>query len=58
MEVILFTVNIIATIAFAISGVLVAARHKLDWIGFVFITCITGIGGRNLASCYIRFASF
>ena len=41
----LFIVNIAAIIAFAISGALVAARHRLDWVGFVFMACITGIGG-------------
>jgi uncharacterized membrane protein YeiH len=40
--------NIAATIAFAISGALVAARHRFDWVGFVFMACITGIGGGTL----------
>jgi uncharacterized membrane protein YeiH len=44
----LFITNIAATIAFAISGALVAARHRLDWVGFVFMACITGIGGGTL----------
>jgi uncharacterized membrane protein YeiH len=44
----LFIINIAATIAFAISGALVAARHRLDWVGFVFMACITGIGGGTL----------
>lgn len=44
----LFIVNIAAIIAFAISGALVAARHRLDWVGFVFMACITGIGGGTL----------
>jgi len=44
----LFFTNIAATIAFAISGALVAARHRLDWVGFVFMACITGIGGGTL----------
>lgn len=44
----LFITNIAATIAFAISGALVAARHRLDWVGFIFMACITGIGGGTL----------
>jgi uncharacterized membrane protein YeiH len=45
---ILFITNVAATIAFAISGALVAARHRLDWVGFIFMACITGIGGGTL----------
>ena len=44
----LFIVNISAIMAFAISGAIVAARHRLDWVGFVFMACITGIGGGTL----------
>jgi len=47
LTLLLFT-NIAATIAFAISGALVAARHRLDIVGFVFMACITGIGGGTL----------
>lgn len=48
MLTLLFITNIAATISFAISGALVAARHRLDWVGFVFMACITGIGGGTL----------
>lgn len=48
MLTLLFVTNVAATIAFAISGALVAARHRLDWVGFVFMACITGIGGGTL----------
>jgi len=44
----LLLTNIAATIAFAISGALVAARHRLDFVGFIFMACITGIGGGTL----------
>lgn len=33
------------TVAFALSGALLAARHRLDVIGFLFFACITGVGG-------------
>ncbi|MCV6606321.1 MAG: trimeric intracellular cation channel family protein [Porticoccaceae bacterium] len=36
------------TAAFATSGALLAARNRLDIIGFVFIANITGIGGGTL----------
>ncbi len=48
MLILLLLTNIAATIAFAISGALVAARHRLDIVGFVFMACITGIGGGTL----------
>lgn len=48
MLTLLFVINILATVAFAISGALVAARHRLDWVGFVFMGSITGIGGGTL----------
>lgn len=31
--------------AFAVSGALLAARHRLDLIGFLFMANITGVGG-------------
>ncbi|MDM3872529.1 trimeric intracellular cation channel family protein [Porticoccus sp. W117] len=36
------------TAAFATSGALLAARNRLDIIGFIFIANITGIGGGTL----------
>jgi len=33
---------------FAISGALVAARKGMDWMGFVLIATVTGIGGGTL----------
>jgi uncharacterized membrane protein YeiH len=32
-------------VVFAISGALVAARYHMDFLGFILIGCITGIGG-------------
>ena len=45
-----FTVSILAImyfgdVVFAISGALLAARYKMDIIGFIMIGTITGIGG-------------
>ena len=44
------TVSILAImyfgdVVFAISGALLAARYKMDIIGFIMIGTITGIGG-------------
>jgi len=44
------TVSILAImyfgdVVFAISGALMAARYKMDIIGFIMIGTITGIGG-------------
>jgi len=33
------------TAAFAVSGALLAARQRLDLIGFIFVANITGVGG-------------
>jgi len=33
---------------FAVSGALVAARKGMDWMGFVLIATVTGIGGGTL----------
>jgi uncharacterized membrane protein YeiH len=32
-------------VAFAVSGALLAARHRLDIIGFLFMANLTGVGG-------------
>ena len=40
--------NYAGTAAFATSGALLAARYKLDIVGFIFIANITGIGGGTL----------
>jgi uncharacterized membrane protein YeiH len=44
----LLIINIAGTAAFAMSGALLAARKKMDWVGFVFIGNVTGIGGGTL----------
>ena len=44
-EIILLILEIIGTVAFAISGVFVAIKAKLDVFGVVFIGCVTAVGG-------------
>jgi uncharacterized membrane protein YeiH len=48
MLTLLFILNIAGTAAFAVSGALLAAKKKMDWVGFVFIGNVTGIGGGTL----------
>ncbi len=45
---ILQVLAIAGTAAFSVSGALQAARHRMDIVGFIFIGCITGIGGGTL----------
>ena len=45
MNTLLEFLNIAGTAAFAASGALLAAKHRLDIIGFIFIAAITGVGG-------------
>ena len=44
-EIILFILEIIGTIAFAISGAFVAIKAKFDIFGVLVIGCITAVGG-------------
>ena len=37
--------DLIAVFVFALTGALVASRAQLDVVGFVFITCLTAVGG-------------
>jgi uncharacterized membrane protein YeiH len=37
-----------ATVVFALTGALVASRSQLDVVGFVFIACLTAVGGGTL----------
>ncbi len=48
-----FTIDILGTIAFAISGVLVAMEKKLDLFGVFIIAFVTAIGGGTLRDLLI-----
>jgi len=41
-------ISFISTIAFGASGALVAAKHRMDVVGMMFLACITGVGGGTL----------
>ena len=44
-EIILLVLEIIGTIAFAVSGAFVAIKAKMDVFGVLFIGCVTAVGG-------------
>ncbi|MEX0291153.1 MAG: trimeric intracellular cation channel family protein [Flavobacteriaceae bacterium] len=48
-----FTIDILGTIAFAISGVLVAMEKKLDVFGVFIIAFVTAVGGGTLRDLLI-----
>ncbi len=40
--------DLLAVFVFALTGALVASRARLDLIGFLFLACLTGVGGGTL----------
>jgi uncharacterized membrane protein YeiH len=48
-----FAIDILGTIAFAISGVLVAMEKKLDLFGILIIAFVTAVGGGTLRDMLI-----
>ena len=44
-QIILLILEIIGTVAFAVSGAFVAIKGKLDIFGVIFVGCITAVGG-------------
>jgi uncharacterized membrane protein YeiH len=43
--VLLLTLDLIGTFAFALSGAFRAVKHELDWLGLVVLATATGVGG-------------
>ncbi len=52
-EIFLLVLEILGTIAFSVSGAMVAIRNRLDLFGVVFIGCITAVGGGILRDVLI-----
>ncbi|MCF7561276.1 trimeric intracellular cation channel family protein [Sabulilitoribacter multivorans] len=48
-----YTIDILGTIAFAISGVLVAIHKKMDLFGILIIAFVTAVGGGTLRDLLI-----
>jgi len=44
----LYALDIAAVVVFALSGALVASRSQLDIVGFIFVACLTAVGGGTL----------
>jgi uncharacterized membrane protein YeiH len=47
-ETTLTIIQVIGTVAFAISGALVASRQKMDWFGAIVLGVIVAVGGGTL----------
>lgn len=45
MDIALLVLEIVGTVAFAISGALVSIKAKLDMLGVILLGCITAVGG-------------
>ena len=45
--------ELIGTVAFTISGALIAVRRGLDLFGVVFVGCITSVGGGILRDLFL-----
>jgi len=46
-------IDILGTIAFAISGVLTALKHRMDLFGILIIAFVTAVGGGTLRDVLI-----
>jgi uncharacterized membrane protein YeiH len=47
-DIAIFSLQVIGTIAFAISGALVAGRRDMDWFGVVVLAVMVAVGGGSL----------
>ena len=50
---IIYIMELIGTIAFAISGALIAVRRNLDLFGVVLVGCITAVGGGIMRDLFL-----
>jgi uncharacterized membrane protein YeiH len=48
----------LAVIVFALTGALVASRSQLDIVGFIFVACLTAVGGGTLRDVLLDRAVF
>ena len=47
-----FIIESLGTLAFAISGIRLAAAKEFDWFGAYVVGLITAIGGEQSVICY------
>lgn len=52
-DTLLFGLQVIGTVAFAISGALAAAKAKMDWFGAIVLSVIVSVGGGTLRDLLI-----
>jgi uncharacterized membrane protein YeiH len=50
---VIYSLDLIGTVAFAISGALSAADKKFDWFGATFAAFVTAVGGGSLRDLFI-----
>jgi len=50
---IIYSLDLIGTVAFAISGALSAADKKFDWFGATFAAFVTAVGGGSVRDIFI-----
>jgi uncharacterized membrane protein YeiH len=44
----LLALDVLSVAVFALSGALVASRSQLDIVGFIFVACLTAVGGGTI----------
>lgn len=52
-ELFIQVLNVLATVTLAVSGVLQAARHELDFFGALVLACVCALGGGTLRDLLI-----
>lgn len=50
---IIYSLDLLGTVAFAISGALSAANKKFDWFGATFAAFVTAVGGGSVRDLFI-----
>ena len=45
------TVEIVGPIAFAVSGVMAAARAGMDWLAAIVLSVVVAVGGAPCGTC-------
>ncbi len=53
MSIFLYVLEMIGTVAFAVSGAMIAVRKRLDIVGVIFLGVITAVGGGALRDLMI-----
>ena len=54
----IFTIEVLGTIAFAISGIRLAAAKRFDWFGAYVVGLVTAIGGGTVRDLLLNIPVF